>query len=135
MIPLNLSAMVRTKIDEYGDGPLRCAQIAKRLIMFALRQLRERFALDDDIAHWRVYDQVHLQIGFKRFAHEGRMELLLLLERDALGSEELGQCLLVDILRQTRPQLAIHLMEAADDIISRSDELLALGFLDGVSAS
>ena len=63
---------------------------------------------------------------------EGWMELLLLLERNALGGEELGQSLLVDILRQTRPQLAIHLMKAADDIIGRCDELLALGFRDGI---
>ena len=74
MVSFNLSAMVRTKIDEYGDGPLRCAQVAKRLVMFALRQLRERFAFDDDIAHWRLYDQVYLQVRFEGFAHEGRMD-------------------------------------------------------------
>ncbi len=95
--------MVRTKIDQYRNRPLRGTQIAKSLIMLTLRQLRQRFAFNNNIPHRGLNDQVHLQVRFEGLAHEEGMKLLLLLERDALGGEELGQSLLVDILRQTGP--------------------------------
>jgi hypothetical protein len=62
------------------------------------------------------------------------MKLLLLSERQAFGRERFGQSLLVDVLGKAGTQLAIDIMQTADDIVGSLDQLLPFGFLDGAEA-
>jgi len=134
MVTLNLSAMVRSKINQNGYRVLRGSQVTKSLVMLPLGELGDGFTLNDDLANRCVDDEIHLEVRLQRLAHEEGMKLLLLGERQAFGRERLGQSLLVDILGKAGPKLAIDIMQTANDIVSGLDQLLPFGFLDGAEA-
>lgn len=66
MVTLNLSAMIRSKINQNGYRVLRGSQIAKSLVMLPLGELGDGFAFNDDLADRCVHDEIHLEVRLQR---------------------------------------------------------------------
>ena len=52
MVALDLGAAFRAEIHEYPYWELGSAEIAESLVVLPFGELRDSFALDDDVANW-----------------------------------------------------------------------------------
>ena len=68
MVTFDLGTTLSTEVNQYPYGELRGTEVPEDLVVLFLRQLRDSLALHDDVIYRRLNDQIHLEIGFERFA-------------------------------------------------------------------
>ena len=97
------------------------AHIVPQLLTLLGADMLDGLALHEDI----IADQeVHEMLVLDALAMELDGEIILALERDVRLVERDSQCLLIHILVEERPHVAMDNLAAADDVIGVSAELL-----------